>query len=143
MPIVQSLPEPRLTLTPVVAGVKESGFSRLAFRMSGQSPEQRPPAQPYAALRTMSDAAANGAATTTASDPQYWRSEADKLDALLQTMWSGFLGADTNGLPTALADYVAAYTSAMRLKLTLMSYTVVPGRGVKAATAMNGKGRVP
>lgn len=76
-------------------------------------------------------------------DVQYWRQEADKLDVLLQTMWAGFLDADANGLPTALVDYVSAYTSAMRLKLTLMGHTAVPARGVKIAAAINGKGRGP
>lgn len=65
-------------------------------------------------------------------DAAYWRQEAEKLDVLLQTLWSGFLDAGTNGLPTALADYVTAYTGAMRLRLTLMGYTAVPHRALKA-----------
>jgi hypothetical protein len=85
----------------------------------------------------------NGAGTPSASKPetQYWRQEADKLDVLLQTMWTGFMEADANGLPTALADYVSAYTSAMRLRLTLMGYTAVPARSVKVAAGLNGKAR--
>lgn len=80
----------------------------------------------------------NGAAKV-AADPGYWRQEAEKLDVLLQTLWAGFLEAEANGLPTALADYVSAYTGAMRLKLTLMGYSIAPGRGFKAPTTASAK----
>ena len=117
--------------------------------MTGQSSEPRPQTA-YASLRAASDASAAapapaGASASTAPKPDlnYWRQEADKLDVLLQTLWAGFLEADANGLPTALADYVSAYTGAMRLKLTLMGYSAVPNRAFKAASAVNGKGRVP
>jgi len=117
--------------------------------MTGQSPEPRSQTA-YASLRAASDAAtasqpAPGAAAPTApkSESSYWRQEADKIDVLLETMWAGFLVADANGLPTALVDYVSAYTGAMRLKLTLMGYTAVPARGAKIAATMNGKARGP
>ena len=95
-----------------------------------------------ASAATGATAATNGAAKP-AADPGYWRQEADKLDVLLQTLWAGFLEAEANGLPTALADYVSAYTGAMRLKLTLMGYSAVPAPGVKIAAAISGKARVP
>ena len=97
----------------------------------------------------MSDGAAATTSGTTGvpaaakPDVQYWRQEADKLDALLQTMWAGFVESDTNGLPTALADYVSAYTGAMRLKLTLMGYTALPNRAMKAAATTSAKVRQP
>jgi hypothetical protein len=106
--------------------------------MTGQSPEPRSQTA-YASLRAASDAAtasqsapAAAAPAAPKSESSYWRQEADKLDVLLQTMWTGFLDAETNGLPTALADYVAAYTSATRLRLTLMGYASMPHRGFKA-----------
>lgn len=109
--------------------------------MTVSHPDSRPAPPPYASLRTTAEAAAvttaqaqtTGAATPAGTEVQYWRQEADKLDALLQTLWSGFLDAPSNGLPTALADYVATYTGAMRLKLTLMGYTALPNRSLRAS----------
>ena len=120
-------------------------------RMSSHSAEPRQTSPPYAPLRTVAEAAAatTGAAPASAggtkpsADPGYWRHEAEKLDVLLQTLWTGFLEADANGLPTALADYVSAYTGAMRLKLTLMGYSAVPNRGLKIAAGLSAKGRQP
>jgi hypothetical protein len=117
--------------------------------MSGQSPEQRSSTPPYATLRAMSEGAAAATASAPAGaaatkpDVQYWRQEADKLDALLQTMWAGFVESDANGLPTALVDYVSAYTGAMRLKLTLMGYSNAPVRSARIAAAASAKARVP
>ncbi len=117
--------------------------------MTSSTSEPRQTAPPYASLRAMGEAASaatrataapNGAAKPGA-DPGYWRQEAEKVDVLLQTLWTGFLEAEGNGLPTALADYVSAYTGAMRLKLTLMGYAAVPARGTKIAAGINGKAR--
>ena len=137
-------------MTRLDAGVKECVLS-FASRMSSQSSEPRHTPPPYASLRAVAEAAAattassgppNGAAKPP-SDPSYWRQEADKLDVLLQTLWGGFLDAGTNGLPTALADYVSAYTGAMRLKLTLLGYSTSPNRTFKAAAPVDGKVRTP
>ena len=123
-----------------------------APHMSSQPSEPRQTSPPYASLRAVAEAAAattaapgapSAAAAKPAADPNYWRQEAEKLDVLLQTLWTGFMEADANGLPTALADYVSAYTGAMRLKLTLMGYSAVPNRGVKAAAGLSAKGRGP
>lgn len=136
-------------MTRLVADVKECAFS-LTCPMSSSTSEPRQTSPPYAALRSTGEtitAAPPPASTAVpkgpAADTSYWRQEADKVDVLLQTLWSGFLEADANGLPTALVDYVSAYTGAMRLKLTLMGYSAVPNRAFKAAAAVNGKGRVP
>lgn len=88
--------------------------------MSSSSPESQTAPPSYASLRSGTPTA-NGAA-----EIAYWQKEAEKVDTLLQSMWVGFVEAPSNSLPTALADYVAAYTSAMRLKLTLMGYSAVP-----------------
>lgn len=110
--------------------------------MTSPSSEPRQNAPPYASLRAMGEAAtgttASGAGKP-APDPGYWRQEADKVDVLLQTLWTGFLEAEGNGLPTALADYVTAYTGAMRLKLTLMGYSAVPQRSFKTQLATRSK----
>lgn len=104
--------------------------------MSAHATEKLPSGQAYAALRAGAEGqshagSANGTAAGPSVEEQYWRKEADKLDALLQTLWIGFQEAPSNGLPTALADYVAAYTGAMRLKLTLMGYVAAPSRSVR------------
>lgn len=113
--------------------------------MSGQPADQRSPSQTYAPLR--SPGAANGGdagygGASTAQQPasaspetNFWRQETEKLDALLRLMWDAFLDAPANGFPTDLVDYVAAYTSATRLKLKLMGYSPWSGRGVKAPAA--------
>ena len=68
---------------------------------------------------------------------------AQKLDAMLETLWAGFLDAPTNGLPTHVADYVAAYTSATRLKMTLLGYSAFPGKGYRAQPAGPAKSKIP
>jgi hypothetical protein len=116
--------------------------------MTAQPADQRSPS--YASLRPVADSDAAGpgratAASTTpplavgSADNPYWRQEAEKLDALLQSLWSGYLEAPSNGLPSALADYVAAYTAAMRLKLMLMGYVTTQRRNFKTAAPLNGK----
>lgn len=43
------------------------------------------------------------------------------------------LTAPKAGIPTALVDLAATYTSALRLQLTLRGYSGVPTKPVKAA----------
>lgn len=133
----------KVALTGIVAGVKEYALC-LSFPMSTSSAEHRQSAPPYAPLRAMGEAAGattgagasgNGSAKP-AAETASWKQEADKLDVLLQALWGGFIEADANGLPTALADYVSAYTGAMRLRLTLMGYSAVPGRGLKLTSTV-------
>jgi hypothetical protein len=97
-----------------------------------------PNPQSYAALKAQladgssNDGPAPPASAPPSADQHYWRREAQKLDAMLETLWAGFLEAPTNGLPTHVADYVAAYTSATRLKMTLLGYSAFPGKGYRA-----------
>lgn len=116
--------------------------------MSASSPNQHS----YAALKAQvtDNAASDGgaahapaAAPASAGDLQYWRKEAQKLDAMLDTLWAGFLDAPVNGLPTHVADYVAAYTSATRLKMTLLGYAAFPGKGFRANPAGPAKNKLP
>lgn len=105
--------------------------------------------QSYAALKAQvteapsNDSPAAPTSAQAAADQQYWRKEAQKLDAMLDTMWAGFLEAPTNGLPTHVADYVAAYTSATRLKMTLLGYAAFPGKGFRAHPAGPAKSKIP
>jgi hypothetical protein len=115
--------------------------------MTTQPADQRSPS--YSSLRAVADSEAPGnrpgaagpssAAPAGDADNPYWRQEADKLEALLQSLWSGYLAAPSNGLPSALADYVSAYTAAMRLKLMLMGYVTTQRRNFKTAAPLNGK----
>lgn len=108
-----------------------------------QPADQRPSS--YTSLRSVGEGAAagkDGAAAATASpDNPYWKQEAEKLDALLQSLWSGYVEAPSNGLPTVLADYVSTYTAAMRLRLMLSGYATTARRTFKAASPFNGKSR--
>lgn len=91
---------------------------------------------PYASLRAASDAdAAKARADSLASavaEPDYLTAEADKLEGFKQARYAAFLAAPKSGIPTALVDLAATYTSALRLQMTLRGLSAVPTKSVKA-----------
>ena len=98
---------------------------------------RQPPATPYAALhaapdkdaaKARSDAPAQGAP----AEPDYLMAEADKLESLKQALYAAFVAAPKAGIPTALVDLAATYTSALRLQMALRGYSTMPARSAKA-----------
>lgn len=59
-----------------------------------------------------------------------WLREAERVDQLIQSMWVSFVAAPTHGMPTELVDFVAAYTRAVRLRMTLLGYAADPRKPV-------------
>ena len=106
--------------------------------MSETNAEQRqPPNTPYAALHAAPDkdaARVRGYAPPqgTAPEPDYLAAEADKLENLKQALYAAFVAAPKAGIPTALVDLAATYTSALRLQMTLRGYGAMPARSAKA-----------
>ena len=108
--------------------------------MAETNADHRPPNTPYAALHaaTDKDAAARGTAPahTAASEPDYLSVEADKLENLKQALYAAFVAAPKAGIPTALVDLAATYTSALRLQMSLRGYSTMPARSAKAPMFM-------
>lgn len=105
--------------------------------MTETTAEQRSSHTPYAALRAAPEgdpAKARTGATglNPAAEPDYLAVEADKLESFKQALYAAFVAAPKAGIPTALVDLAATYTSALRLQLTLKGYSGVPTRAVKA-----------
>jgi hypothetical protein len=91
------------------------------------SEHREPPNTPYAALHGNADrdARPRGNAPIAAAEPDYLAIEADKLENLKQALYAAFVAAPKAGIPTALVDLAATYTSALRLQMSL--------KGVSAA----------
>jgi hypothetical protein len=91
---------------------------------------------PYASLRAAPDAdgeKSRGDATATAvTERDFLTAEADRLESFKQALFAAFMAAPKTGIPTALIDLAATYTSALRLQLTLKGYSAVPQRTAKA-----------
>jgi len=119
--------------------------------MSQSTAEQRQHAA-YAALKpadnvepakTARDSwAAQAAAGPSPVEPDYLTAEADKLENLKQALYSAFVAAPKTGIPTALVDLAATYTSALRLQMTLKGYASVPKGSFKAPMFGAGRGKV-
>lgn len=110
--------------------------------MSVQSADPRHPAPSYASLRPAADGLAAKAASAlpAAIDTAYLTDETRKLESLKEALFEAFLAAPSAGIPTALVDLAATYTSALRLQLTLMGYTASPRRSYRSpAPAMRAK----
>ncbi len=105
--------------------------------MTDSHAENRQTNTPYASLRTAQNgdtakAQSNASAQPVPAEPDYLAIEADKLESFKQALYAAFLAAPKVGIPTALVDLAATYTSALRLQLTLKGYSAVPPRAAKA-----------
>ena len=98
------------------------------------SAHRQPPSTPYAALHGTADKEvkqrSDGPIQT--AEPDYLTIEADRLENLKQALFAAFLAAPKAGIPTALVDLAATYTSALRLQMSLKGYSGVQSRSVKA-----------
>ena len=117
-------------------------------KLSGPMPETQaePRHMPYASLRgtVESDAAkSRGEATTNGvtAEPDDLAAEADKLESFKQALYAAFIAAPKSGIPTALVDLAATYTSALRLQLTLRGLSTVSTKSVKAPMFNVGRGK--
>jgi hypothetical protein len=96
--------------------------------------EQR--ATPYASLRPAAETEAGGAraaspASPSPSEPDYLTTESDRLESFKQALFAAFLAAPKVGIPTALVDLAATYTSALRLQMSLRGLDAVQVRTAK------------
>ena len=117
--------------------------------MSQNTAEQRNHA-PYAALKPPADgdaekarrdpAAQTDAASAPTAETDYLAAEADRLENLKQALFQAFVAAPKTGIPTALVDLAATYTSALRLQMTLKGYASVPKGSFKAPMFAAGRG---
>jgi hypothetical protein len=126
--------------------VSFGALPELSIAMTDTHSTQRQANTPYAALHAASDGdaakAQRGASSGAAPvEPDVLAAEADRLESLKQALYSAFLAAPTAGIPTALVDLAATYTSALRLQLTLKGLGNVPARSFKAPTFNAGRGR--
>ena len=101
------------------------------------SEHRQPPNTPYAALHAAPDKDAAKARTdapahSPPAEPDYLAVEADKLECLKQALFAAFVAAPKAGIPTALVDLAATYTSALRLQMTLRGLSTMPVRSAKA-----------
>ncbi len=98
------------------------------------SEHRQPPNTPYAALHGASDkdAKPRSDAPIASAEPDYLAIEADKLENLKQALYAAFVAAPKAGIPTALVDLAATYTSALRLQMSLRGLSTMPARSVKA-----------
>ena len=80
-------------------------------------------------------------ASAATDEPNYLAAEADRLEGFKQALYAAFLAAPKTGIPTALVDLAATYTSALRLQLTLRGYSAMPQRTAKAAMFTAGRGK--
>ena len=105
--------------------------------MAETNSEHRQTNTPYAALHAATDkdaASVRGAAPAQAAPaaPTTLTAEAEKLENLKQALYAAFEAAPQDGIPTALVDLVAAYTSALRLQMSLRSSSSMPARSNRA-----------
>jgi hypothetical protein len=107
------------------------------------SEHRQPPNTPYAALHGAADkdAKPRGDAPIAPVEPDYLTIEADKLENLKQALYAAFIAAPKAGIPTALVDLAATYTSALRLQMSLRGLSTMPARSAKAPTFAAGRGR--
>ena len=101
------------------------------------SEHRQPPNTPYAALHAAPDKDAaqvrgDAPAQRTTVEPDYRAIEADKRENLKQALYAAFVAAPKSGIPTALVDLAATYTSALRLQMALRGYGAMPARSAKA-----------
>lgn len=105
--------------------------------MTDSSTEQRTPHSSYSALhgagngdpsKARPGAPASGAGT----EPDYLTTESDRLEHLKQALYAAFVAAPKAGIPTALVDLAATYTSALRLQLSLNGLRSAVPRSAKA-----------
>ena len=118
--------------------------------MTQTSPEHRQTNTPYASLRGTVDSDATkaprdqippGDTAPPAAEPSYLAAEADKLESLKQALFAAFIAAPKTGIPTALVDLAATYTSALRLQMMLRGYSGVPTRSAKAPMFAAARGK--
>lgn len=83
-----------------------------------------------------------GSATTAPAETDYLAAEADRLENLKQALFQAFVAAPKSGIPTALVDLAATYTSALRLQMTLKGYASVPKGSFKAPMFTPGRASV-
>lgn len=112
--------------------------------MTDTQAENRQTHTPYASLRSTTDGEATNArndvpAQTAPAEPDYLTAEADKLEGFKQALYAAFIAAPKSGIPTALVDLAATYTSALRLQMTLRGLSALPTKSAKAP--MFGAGR--
>ena len=134
----------RLLLTLAVSGATFVALSKLSRTMTETHSEQRH--TPYASLRAAAEpdaakARSDAPANAAADEPNYLAAEADRLESFKQALYAAFLAAPKTGIPTALVDLAATYTSALRLQLTLRSFSAVPTKSVKAPMFNAGRGK--
>lgn len=101
------------------------------------SSDPKPAHTPYSALHSVpagDGVKVRGAATAQSSppEPDYLTIEADRLEHVKQSLYAALLAAPSAGIPTALVDLAATYTSALRLQMTLKGYTSVTQRSLRA-----------
>lgn len=114
--------------------------------MSVQTADQRQPLPSYASLRSAGDPASQkpaAQATPVAIDTTYLADETRKLESLKEALFEAFLAAPASGIPTALVDLAATYTSALRLQLTLMGYTASPHRSYRSPSPQVSRAKQP
>lgn len=98
----------------------------------------RAPAEPTAARLSQG---AGGAGQPI--DTAYLVDETRKLESLKEALFEAFLAAPSSGIPTALVDLAATYTSALRLQLTLMGYTSSPHRSYRSPSPQMSRAKQP
>lgn len=112
--------------------------------MSDPQQEHRSQTKPYASLRMggETEAAPSGGPGSAASTPSvtdYITAETERLENLKQALYQAFIAAPKSGIPTALVDLIATYTSALRLQLSIKGVRAVPPRGDKPAAYSAGR----
>jgi hypothetical protein len=119
-------------------GANFVALSKLSECMSETNAEHRqPPNASYAAMHAAPDKDAARARIATpaqnaTAEPDHLASEADKLENLKQALYEAFIAAPKSGIPTALVDLAAAYTSVLRLQMSLRAYSTMPARTARA-----------
>ena len=105
----------------------------------------KPPAEGDAAKAQRDPASPAGAGSTPPAETDYLAAEADRLENLKQALFQAFVAAPKTGIPTALVDLAATYTSALRLQMTLKGYASVPKGSFKAPmfATSRGSGKQP
>lgn len=101
---------------------------------------------PYANLHAASEPDAGKARVdappqTAPTEPDYLTAEADRLESIKLALFAAFAAAPKLGIPTALVDLAATYTSALRLQMTLRGLSAVPTRTAKATMFKTGNGK--
>lgn len=138
----------RLFLTLAVGAGSFVALPKPLKAMSHNTAEQRHHA-PYAALKPPADGDAEkvrrdptslaGPSTSPVAETDYLAAEADRLENLKQALFQAFVAAPKSGIPTALVDLAATYTSALRLQMTLKGYASVPKGSFKSPMFAAGK----